>query len=94
MSVLRQQHRFFLSVLMVADLTIIVVAVVMAYALRFHVLAGVIPPKGEEFDYFTHAIPVELAAPIMMLAMLWAGAVWAFIGGFVLIIQAFLRRSA
>jgi uncharacterized membrane protein HdeD (DUF308 family) len=28
------------------------------------------------------------------LAMLWAGAVWAFIGGFVLIIQAFRARKA
>jgi Undecaprenyl-phosphate glucose phosphotransferase len=58
---------------MVADLTIIVFAVVVAYALRFHALAGVIPVQGGEPDYFTHAIPVELAAPIMMLAMLWAG---------------------
>ncbi|MHC4320202.1 MAG: exopolysaccharide biosynthesis polyprenyl glycosylphosphotransferase [Planctomycetota bacterium] len=70
---LRQQHRFFLSVLMAADLMIVFLAVGLAYVLRFELLAGLIPPKGANFDYFTHAIPVELAAPIMMLAMLWAG---------------------
>jgi Undecaprenyl-phosphate glucose phosphotransferase len=71
--VLKKQHRFFLSVLMVADLTIIVVAAVAAYFLRFEILAGIIPPKDVGFDYFTNAIPAELAAPIMMLAMMWAG---------------------
>jgi Undecaprenyl-phosphate glucose phosphotransferase len=58
---------------MVADLMIIIAAVVLAYGLRFDLLAGVIPPKEAETAYSTHAIPIELAAPIMMLAMLWAG---------------------
>jgi len=58
---------------MAADLMIVILAVVLAYVLRFELLVGLLPPKGANFDYFTHAIPVELAAPIMMLAMLWAG---------------------
>ena len=33
-------------------------------------------------------------APGAGLAMLWAGAIWAFIGGFALIFQAFRQRSA
>jgi uncharacterized membrane protein HdeD (DUF308 family) len=33
-------------------------------------------------------------APGAGLAMLWAGAIWAFIGGFVLIVQAFRSRKA
>ena len=43
--VLSKQHRFFRSVLMAADLTIIVIAVVAAYFLRFKLLADLIPPK-------------------------------------------------
>jgi Undecaprenyl-phosphate glucose phosphotransferase len=58
---------------MVADLLIIIAAAVLAYALRFIVLTDVIPPKEAVHAYYTHALPVELAAPIMMLAMLWAG---------------------
>ena len=58
---------------MVADLVIIMIAAVGAYYLRFEILVGIIPPIGDEFDYFTHGLPVELAAPIMMLAMMWAG---------------------
>lgn len=34
------------------------------------------------------------SSPGMGLAMLWAGAVWAFIGGFVLIFRGFKQRSA
>jgi Undecaprenyl-phosphate glucose phosphotransferase len=70
---LRQQHRFFLSVLIGADLIIVILAALVAYALRFELLTGLIPPQVAEPDYFKHAIPVELGAPIMMLAMLWAG---------------------
>ena len=32
--------------------------------------------------------------PGVGLAMLWAGAIWAFIGGFALIFQAFRQRKA
>ena len=70
---LRKQHRFFRSVLMAADLTIIVFAVVAAYFLRFKLLADLIPSKDAVVSYPNLAIPLEVAAPLMMLAMLWAG---------------------
>ena len=58
---------------MVADLTIIVSAVVGAYYARFHLLADIIPPKEVAPQYSVHAIPVAVAAPLMLLAMMWAG---------------------
>ncbi len=60
---------------MAADLVVIVTADVLAYSLRFHWLAAALPPREGEgaFSYRSHGIPVELAAPLMMLAMLWAG---------------------
>ena len=71
---LRQQHRFFRSVLIASDLALIVAAGVAAYGLRFHALAEAIPPRDEStFTYATHAIPVEVAAPIMLLALLGVG---------------------
>ncbi len=70
---LKEQHRFFRSVLMAADLAIICAAAVSAYFLRFHVLAGVLPHDAERPSYRAFAIPIEVAAPMMMLAMLWAG---------------------
>ena len=71
---LRQQHRFFRSVLIASDLALVVAAGVAAYGLRFHALVEAIPPRSEStFAYATHAIPVEVAAPIMLLALLWVG---------------------
>ncbi len=71
---LREQHRFFLSVLILADFVLIVLAGVSAYALRFEVLTDVIPPSDiGAITFRTHAIPMELAAPVMVLAMFWAG---------------------
>ena len=71
---LREQHRFFLSVLIVADFVLIVLAGLAAYALRFHLLAGVIPPpEAALITIRAHAIPMELAAPVMVLAMFWVG---------------------
>ncbi len=71
---LRQQHRFFRSVLIAADLALIVSAGVAAYGLRFHALVEVIPLRNESsVTYSTHAIPVEFAAPIMLLALLGVG---------------------
>ena len=58
---------------MAADLTIIVFAVVAAYFLRFKLLADLIPSKDAVVSYPNLAIPLEVAAPLMMLAMLWAG---------------------
>ena len=71
---LKEQHRFFRSVLIAADTVLIVAAGIAAYALRFHILAPVIPLKDAgPITYQTHAIPLEVAAPIILVAMLWAG---------------------
>ena len=72
---LRQQHRFFRSVLVAADLVLVVGAGVAAYGLRFHALVDVSPPVWEAVTpaYTTHAIPMEVAVPIMMLALMWVG---------------------
>jgi Undecaprenyl-phosphate glucose phosphotransferase len=69
-----QQHRFFRSVLTVADLMLIAVASMLAYDIRFHWLAEVegYAPTGT-FTYRTHAVPVIVIVPIMLLTMQWAG---------------------
>ncbi len=58
---------------MAADLVIIVAAVAAAYFLRYQLLAGVISPQETEPSFRAQAIPLVVAAPLMMLAMLWAG---------------------
>ena len=72
---LREQHRFFLSVLVVADFVLIVLCGVAAYGLRFHALAGRIPPlpSPDPISYQTNAIPMAIAAPVMVVAMYWVG---------------------
>ena len=72
---LRQQRRFFRSVLIATDLIVVVGAGVAAYGLRFNTLMELSPPVGDatSHTYTTHAIPMEFAAPIMMLAMMWVG---------------------
>ena len=71
---LREQHRFFRSVLIASDLALIVAGGIAAYWLRFHVLIEAIPaPESGPFSYATHAIPLGIAAPIMLAAMVWAG---------------------
>ncbi len=69
-----QQHRFFRSVLIAADVALIAAASLLAYHIRFRILAGVegYQPTGA-FSYRTHAIPVLVVAPLMLLAMQWAG---------------------
>jgi len=69
-----QQHRFFRSVLIVADLVMIAAASVLAYVIRFVWLAGVegYEPVGE-FSYRTHSVQLIVIVPIMLLAMQWAG---------------------
>lgn len=69
---LREQHRFFRSVLIAADLSIVVGAAAAAYALRFHSLADWRPPLDASWSYRTHAIPVLIAAPLMLASMIWA----------------------
>ncbi len=58
---------------MAADLVIIVAAVVAAYLLRFQLLSGVIRPQEPEPSFRAQAIPLGVAVPVMILAMLWAG---------------------
>ncbi len=70
---LKEQHRFFRSVLIACDTMLVVAASVLAYYARFYWFADVIPPQGSSFSYQSHAIPVMIAAPIMLLAMLWTG---------------------
>ncbi len=70
---LRVQHRFFRSVLMVADGTIIIVAAIAAYFARFHLLAEKAPPGEGVVTYATHAIPVLATLPLMFAAMIWVG---------------------
>ena len=70
---LKQQHRFFTSALVVADAAIIVAAGALAYWARFSLLADVGTPPGGMLSYATHAIPVLVIAPMMLMAVAWAG---------------------
>lgn len=65
---LKTQHRFFRSVLMLADGMIIIVASVLAYIVRFHMMSD-----AGASSYAAHAIPVSVTLPIVMLTMLWVG---------------------
>jgi Undecaprenyl-phosphate glucose phosphotransferase len=72
--VLRERHRFFRSVLIVADTTLVAVSTVAAYLIRFDLLGDLrAAPPGEVITYSTHAIPVTTAVPIVLTGMLWAG---------------------
>jgi Undecaprenyl-phosphate glucose phosphotransferase len=71
--VLQRQHRFFLTVLAAADLLIVVLAVVLAYQARFHLLAIRWPPTDDMQGFSTHSIPVLVAVPIMLLTMAMVG---------------------
>jgi Undecaprenyl-phosphate glucose phosphotransferase len=72
---LRQQHRFFRSVLIVSDLLVVATSAVAAYVVRFQLLSRIegLKPPDSTWSYATHAIPVLVAVPIMLGAMLWAG---------------------
>lgn len=69
---LREQQKFFRSVLVAADTTIIVASCVAAHYLRFGVLQSWYPPDDSAWSYSSHAIPVLAAAPMMLAAMMWA----------------------
>jgi Undecaprenyl-phosphate glucose phosphotransferase len=72
--VLRRQHRFFRSVLLASDTVIIAAAAVLAYVVRFNLLGHIgAQPEDEIVTYSRYAIPVLMAVPIMLLAMMWAG---------------------
>ena len=70
---LKQQNQLFRSVLVAADSLIIVFAAVLAYLVRFKLLGDVLGMPAERSAYATHAIPVFVATPLMLIAMLWAG---------------------
>jgi Undecaprenyl-phosphate glucose phosphotransferase len=71
--VLRRQHRFFRSVLLASDTVIITAAAVLAYFVRFGLLKDVgARPEDEIVTYSRYAIPVLMAVPVMLLAMMWA----------------------
>lgn len=67
---LKTQHRFFRSVLIACDTTMLVVAVLLAYYIRFSVLVELVPPDDIPFRFVTHAIPVLAAVPLMLLSLL------------------------
>jgi Undecaprenyl-phosphate glucose phosphotransferase len=56
---------------MAADVTLLFAADLLAYQLRFEILASAIPPKEQVFGFATHAIPL-VSVPIMFLVMVWA----------------------
>lgn len=69
---LRKQHRFFRNLLIAADTTLIVGASVLAYFLRFELLASWWPAKDIP-QYATHAVPFLICAPLMIGAMVSTG---------------------
>lgn len=70
---LKTQHRFFRSVLIACDTTMLVIAVMLAYHLRFSVLVDYALPVDSSFRYSTHAIPILAAVPLMLLTLLMMG---------------------
>ncbi|MCP3903479.1 MAG: undecaprenyl-phosphate glucose phosphotransferase [Planctomycetes bacterium] len=71
---LRERARFFRSVLIATDTTVVSAAAVAAYFVRWGPLRDVFTaPPTEVLSYDSHAIPVLTAAPIMLVVMLWTG---------------------
>ncbi len=66
---LREQKRFFRSVLILCDGLVVIAASILAYIIRFHWMSTI----EANPTYITHAIPVLATLPIMMGAMFWAG---------------------
>ena len=70
---LRNQHRFFRSVLIACDTLMLVVAVVAAYHVRFGLLSEIAPPVDSAVRFSTHSIPVLVAVPLMLISLLTMG---------------------
>jgi Undecaprenyl-phosphate glucose phosphotransferase len=70
--VLRKQHRFFRSVLIALDAALIVLTSVLAYWMRFSWLSAwyVVTDKP---TFATHSVPILVATPLMLGAMLSSG---------------------
>ncbi len=68
---LRQQHQFFRSVLVVTDTVVIIAASLLAYYVRFYTLTHWFPPRELTWSYSTHAIPIHTTVPLFLIAMVW-----------------------
>jgi len=69
---LRKQHRFFRSVLIASDATLLVLASFLAFQLRFHWLVEWYPATDKP-AFSSHSVPFLVATPLMMASMIWAG---------------------
>lgn len=70
---LKQQHRFFLSVLAAADTCLLTLAVPVAYWLRFNWLRESFPPQDSAWTSATHSLPVLAVVPLILMAMVGTG---------------------
>ncbi len=70
---LKEQHRFFRSVLVVSDLLVIVGSVVLAFHLRFYWLTAWWPVSESLPIFVVHGLPVLAVVPLMLIGMLWSG---------------------
>ena len=70
---LREQQRFFLTVLLICDGLAIILSVVLAYWIRFTLLGTYQPSGATQWAFATHAIPPLLAVPIVMVTIAWSG---------------------
>jgi Undecaprenyl-phosphate glucose phosphotransferase len=70
--VLRTQHRFFRTLLICSDASLILIATVIAYLVRYGPLAD-IGPAPADARYATHAVPVLIGLPLILGAMIWSG---------------------
>ncbi|MCI0363031.1 MAG: undecaprenyl-phosphate glucose phosphotransferase [Phycisphaerales bacterium] len=69
---LRKQHRFFRSVLIASDGSLILFASVLAYFIRFDWLAPRFPVRDDP-TFASHSVPILLATPLMLGALLSSG---------------------
>ncbi len=70
---LQTQHQFFRSVLIACDTLVLVLAVVLAYHVRFGLLESWPSPEDGPVRFATHAIPVLAAVPLMLVSLLMMG---------------------
>lgn len=72
---LREQHRFFRSVLIALDTTVVAGAVVAAWRIRFDVLPRFLPAArvDEPAPYATHALPLLVLVPFVLFTLHWLG---------------------
>jgi len=74
--VLRQRHRFFRTLLIACDSVLVATSLVLAYHLRFDLLAESVPPRGVDpakISFAVNGIPPIAGVSIMVLAFAWCG---------------------